>query len=185
MHFQVTAQPEDEPITLEEAKMHLRVDGEDEDLYITALIRAAREVCENYCNRAILSQAITLKMQNFPDCHIVLRYGNIQSIASIKYMDREGQEQTIAPTDYVLHNVHESYVIAPAYGKSFPTTRGDFGNITILYIAGWVQVTDVPAAIRHAMLLTIGDMYENREDAKRMATTASMRLLNPYKLWHL
>lgn len=185
MQFQVTISPTAEPITLEEAKMHLRVDGEDEDLYITALIQMAREVCENYCNRAILTQTVTLKMQNFPDCKIPLRFGNIQSITSIKYFDREDQEQTIDAADYVLHSLYESYIIAPAFEKSFPLTRGDIGNITVTYVAGWTAATKVPAAIRHAMLLTIGEMYENREDAKRMATTASMRLLNPYKLWHL
>lgn len=40
-----------EPITLAEAKNHLRVMCDDEDTYIETLITAARQYAENYQNR--------------------------------------------------------------------------------------------------------------------------------------
>lgn len=42
-----------EPVTLEEAKAHLRVEFDDDDTYITALISAAREYVESFQNRYI------------------------------------------------------------------------------------------------------------------------------------
>lgn len=190
MQFQVTTAPTTEPITLAEAKLHLRVDGTDEDALITALIQAAREYCENYCNRAILTQTVTLKMQSFPSSTegiggIDLRFGKVQSITEIKYFDTDNVEQTINAADYSLLNMFESYIVAPVYNTCFPTTRGDFANITVTYLAGWATVAEVPQVIKLAMLLFIGSSYENREDAKQMAVNASQRLLNPLKLWHL
>ena len=42
-----------EPVTLEEAKKHLRVEIEDDDSYIGTLISVAREYAEKYQNRLI------------------------------------------------------------------------------------------------------------------------------------
>ena len=41
-------------ISLDEAKEHLRVDGDDDDGYVTALITAARQWAEEYTQRSIL-----------------------------------------------------------------------------------------------------------------------------------
>lgn len=192
MQFKVTIPPTEEPITLEEAKLHLRVDGEAEDAYILALIQMAREYCENYCHRALMTQTVTLVMTEFstktvanPHGAISLPHGNVQRVESIKYIDTEGVEQTWQASEYLLHSLFEPALVSPAYGKSFPDTRGDVGGIKVTYVVGWTQASDIPTAIKQAMLLAIGDMYENREDTKRMAINASQRLLNPYKMWHL
>ena len=42
-----------EPVTLAEAKLHLRVEHSDEDAYIGGLISAAREYAESFTNRLI------------------------------------------------------------------------------------------------------------------------------------
>lgn len=45
-----------EPITLAEAKNHLRVMYDDEDAYIETLITAARQYAENYQNRVYVEK---------------------------------------------------------------------------------------------------------------------------------
>ena len=45
--------PQTEPITLEEAMLHLRVDGNADDLLISSLITTAREYCETWQAREI------------------------------------------------------------------------------------------------------------------------------------
>ena len=47
--------PAVEPVTVAEAKAHLRVDISDDDTYIGTLITAAREWCEEYLDRSALN----------------------------------------------------------------------------------------------------------------------------------
>jgi uncharacterized phage protein (predicted DNA packaging) len=54
-----------EPLTLSEAKIHLRVDGEDEDALISSLITASREVVENYTGYTV--DEIVEQRGNFPE----------------------------------------------------------------------------------------------------------------------
>ncbi len=53
---EVTSAPAVEPLTVAEAKAHLRVDHTSDDSYIESLIKAARVTCENFQNRAYITQ---------------------------------------------------------------------------------------------------------------------------------
>ena len=55
-----------EPVTLAEAKAHLRVDISDDDTYISALIKGAREWVEDYLDCSLITQQFTVRMDNFP-----------------------------------------------------------------------------------------------------------------------
>jgi uncharacterized phiE125 gp8 family phage protein len=62
----VETAPAVEPVTLTEAKQHLRVDIDDDDTYIEALIVAARQYAEEYLDRALISQQLAVRMDTFP-----------------------------------------------------------------------------------------------------------------------
>jgi uncharacterized phiE125 gp8 family phage protein len=62
----VETPPAIEPVTLTEAKQHLRVDIADDDTYIEALIVAARQYAEEYLDRALISQQLAVRMDTFP-----------------------------------------------------------------------------------------------------------------------
>lgn len=66
MALRLTSAPLIEPLTLTEAKLHLRVSGTDEDTLITNLISAARVQAENICRRAFITQSWTLYLDAFP-----------------------------------------------------------------------------------------------------------------------
>jgi len=51
--FKVTTAVATEPVTLTEAKSHLRVIGTTDDTFITALISSARDFAEHYTGRAL------------------------------------------------------------------------------------------------------------------------------------
>jgi uncharacterized phiE125 gp8 family phage protein len=55
-----------EPVTLPEAKLHLRVDTTDDDTLITTLITAAREMAETITRRALVSQQWKIVADRFP-----------------------------------------------------------------------------------------------------------------------
>ena len=58
--------PAVEPLTVAEAKLHLRVDISDDDAYIGTLITAAREWVENYLDRTLITTQLILRAAEFP-----------------------------------------------------------------------------------------------------------------------
>jgi len=56
MGLKQTVAPALEPVSLTEAKLHLRIDTTAEDVLISSLIKAARQYCENYQRRAYITQ---------------------------------------------------------------------------------------------------------------------------------
>ncbi len=155
--------PADEPLEIEEVKTHLRVDTSDEDDYIHSLIIAARDYCERYQNRAYISQTWELWLDAWPACFILPRAPLI-SITSIDYYDTSNVKATLLETDYYVDTMSEPGRVMPAYGKSWTTTPLRAANgICVTFVAGYGCAGDVPAGVKHAMLLLIGHWYENRE----------------------
>jgi hypothetical protein len=54
------------PVTLTEAKNFLRVDINDDDLLITAMLQAATEACENFTNRSFCIKGFRQSLDSFP-----------------------------------------------------------------------------------------------------------------------
>ncbi|MBR8219796.1 head-tail connector protein [Burkholderia vietnamiensis] len=66
MGIRLTQAPAEEPVTLEEAKLHLRVIDSSEDALISLLISAARVHAENVCRRVFVTQKWDLFLDAFP-----------------------------------------------------------------------------------------------------------------------
>lgn len=167
--WQITTEPTVEPVTLAEAKLHLRgVDHSDEDNLITSLIKAARQWCEEYQNRAYITQTITWKLDRFPREFIVPR-PKLQSVTSIKYIDADGSEQTLDSSYYNVDIYSEPARIALAYGQSWPLLRGDINSVEVIFVAGYGDAAnDVPDKTKAAMKLLIAHLYEHREDVSTL-----------------
>ena len=171
-----------EPITLAEAKLHLRVDDTAEDSLITALISAARETCEDRIEGTVPVTGWRLTLDAFPDA-IKLPRGPVASVESVKYIDTAGVQQTLSPLDYVVDTVSSPGYIVPAFGKAWPETRDQINAVEVEYTAGSATP---PAAIKAWLLLAVGDMYAHREASSDKPTVAhgfADRLLDPFKVW--
>jgi uncharacterized phiE125 gp8 family phage protein len=180
-----------QPVTLAEAKLHLKVDANDEDLLITAAIVAATEMAEQITGRAIMPQSWKLSLPAFHAALEITRVPVI-SITSLVYDDANGAPQTLAGTEYVLDNANDyspAYVI-PAFGKCWPTTRSQVNSVRLTYQAGYANAAVVPESIKSWIKLAVGSMYENRqaEVIERGAVLSlgfADRLLDRYKVWAL
>lgn len=150
-----------EPITLTEAKLHARIDGDIEDGLVLNMITAAREYCENYTGRSFASKTLEYYLDSFPLGEISLPRRPVTSVSSISYKDYEGTETTLtANTDYIV-NVDSGKIALP-YGKSWPTfTPYPLNPIKITYLTG--DAGAFPGPVKTAMLLLIGHWYANRE----------------------
>lgn len=184
--YKVTVAPVEEPVTLDEAKNHLRMDGIDaDDTLITALIVAAREYCEMYCNRAFITQTITQVYNQFPPSGDVLRIAvsPVQSVSSVDYhIAGTGEKTPWDSSNYVFDNYTEPCEITEANNKTYPATLDQNNVVLVVYVAGYGLASAVPVAIKQAILLMVGHFYLYREDTVSEKRTASERLLNFYRV---
>lgn len=175
-----TAAPAAEPISLAEARLHLRlsVDETDEDPLIEdILIPAARRFAEGLTRRSFITQGWRLVLDCFP-ARIELEKGPVSAITSLTYRDMAGATQTVS-WGAVSNSIQRSTdgtlvadlsgdvpVIAPAFGCVWPIAMPEIGAIAVNYTAGYGAAgTDVPETIRNWMLLRVNSLFENREEA--------------------
>ena len=164
LYSKVTAQPDVEPILLADAKVHLRVDGTDEDTLIDILITAAREMVEKRANRSLITQTRTVKMDYFPISDtILLPHGPVQSVTHVKYYDEDEVEQTFNSSLYWV-DVDSDIARIVVKDDGWPETEDMPNAVEIEYEAGYGDAgSDVPKPLIQAMYLIIGHLYENRE----------------------
>lgn len=155
----------DEPITLAEAKAQVRVDGDNDDNYITTLVPAARRYVEN-------RTGLVIKRRQFIERHMPVRgairlyNGPVVSIDEVAYPDNNGADQTYSGARYFVG----SPFIFPAIGEMwpYPYQSGYYGRepFTVTYTAGLSPEqlgTDDYANLLHAMKLLVGHWFANRE----------------------
>lgn len=154
-----------EPVTLAEAKLHLRVDHDDEDTLITNLIKVARELVEDATWRTLLTTTWELRLDNWPGMPLQMPKAPLQSIVSIKYMDEDGLETTVASTVYDADTYSEPGRLFFKKDQVWPSVNlYERGGVRIQFKAGWLAAANVPYKIKAAMQLLIGHLYENREE---------------------
>lgn len=183
----IVTQPTAEPISLDEAKLHLRVTSSAEDSLITALITAARSVCENQLGRALLDQEIKLTIDRL--CYPVeLPRPLVRQIVSVKYYDGAGVLQTLAPSSYSLTPSDGACVLYPAYGQVWPAVAYRNDAVQIQYRAGWTSAAEVPEPIKQWIKLHVGTWYEQRKatsETELKPLPFLDGLLDRYRIWKL
>ncbi|WP_425401256.1 head-tail connector protein [Algiphilus sp.] len=155
--------PQEEPLTVADAKAQAIVQVSTDDSLIEAYIQTAREHVEAFVKRSLVTQTWRLTL----DCWswmIYLPQPPVQSVSSIKYLDDQGVQQTLDPAHYRVDVSGDPARITPAYGYTWPSVQPVISPIEIEYVAGYGDAADVPQAFKHAMRLHIAAMYEFRED---------------------
>lgn len=188
MSLKLITAPASEPVTLPEAKAHLRITQSSEDTLITALIVAARQGAEHMTGRALMPQTWELALDEF-EAEISIPMPPLASITSVKYVDTAGVLQTMAESAYQLDTHSTPARLLPAYGTCWPSTRDQANAVLIRYEAGYANAGAVPQEIKQWMLLRIGMLYENRESVVAGSALSEVPyvdcLLDPYRIWSM
>ena len=164
MSLQLVTPPAGEPVSLAEAKLHLRVDVDDDDSLIGSLIAAARQSAETLTGRQMITARWKLVLDAFP-CHaIFLAKCPVQSVVNIQYLDMNGMSQTLPLVDYVVDTSCEPARITPVFGKTWPPTLPQIGAVTITFDAGYGAASAVPEGIKSWIKLRVGSLYAHREE---------------------
>lgn len=148
--FLVTA-PAYEPISLNEAKLHCRVDVTTDDALIASLILAAREYVENQTHRALIQQTWDLKLDRFPCGPIELPKAPTQSVTSVTYLDGAGDSQTWDTDEYSTDLPSGPQAararIQPANSYTYPQTYDEVNAVTVRFVAGYSGSTKAVTSI--------------------------------------
>lgn len=156
--------PSEEPVTLAEAKLHLRVDGTSDDTLIARLITQAREWVEAYTRRGLVTQT-WLGYEAFFPTQITLGRGPVTAVTQVEYTDPAGTVVALDPSQYRLFGLSPNRRprIVPAYGVVWPSTRKQEDAVRVTFTVGYGAAASVPARFKQAILLHAGWHYEHRE----------------------
>lgn len=191
MSLIVTVKPTLEPLTLAEAKLHLRVVTANvaEDPWINSAISAARKFAETECQISIMQQTLRLTLDCFESV-IDLPKGPVSSITSVKYLDMAGVWQTLAATEYALDKNSNPGRISPKFGKIWPVSLPQIAAIEIDYVVGVATAEDVEEGIKSWMKVRIESLYRNRGETtvvqgKLEALPYIDRMLDPFRVMYM
>lgn len=154
--------PAAEPVTLEQAKAHLRVDVDTDDDLISAMISAARDHVEQYCHRVFARSTWAVSLDYFPPGGDAIEIPeSTASVDAITYYDGSGDAQSYGLTDLQVDTVRNE--IRPVAGGAWPWGS----RVKIEVTAGpntgaSPPVLPAPSVVA-AIKLVLGDLYENRE----------------------
>jgi uncharacterized phiE125 gp8 family phage protein len=163
MSLKPVTTPSEEPVSLQEARAHLRLESR-EDEYLTNLITAAQRHCESFLGRALITQTWDLMLDCFPADEIEIPLPPLQSITYVKYKDTAGVLQTLDISCYIVDANSQPGRVSPAYGQSWPSTYDEIQSVQIRFVAGYGAAADVPQSIKSAILIKLADLYEHRGD---------------------
>lgn len=179
--------PADPVVTLAEAKRHLRVDHNDDDLHIDSLILATTawiDGADGWLGRALGEQEWQLSVSAFPLRDLKLPLAPLISVESVSYTDTSGSEITFDNFRVVGAGTTGPGSIVPSFGYSWPMTGSEPDAVRVAFTAGYGSV---PAPIRHAILLMVGHYYESREavttEKPDILPLGVDALLMPYRIW--
>ena len=161
--------PAVEPLTVAEAKLHLRVDISDDDAYIGTLITAAREWVENYLDRTLITTQLILRAAEFPTEELelarppMIASGTATAVV-ITYTLADTTTATLSTALYRVDRTTTPGNVAPVINGTWPSDVIEDANaVAVTYWAGYGPTSaSVPATIRHACLMLIGHWYEQR-----------------------
>lgn len=151
-------------VTLDEAKEHLNVTFADHNLLIERFIKAATNHVERWLGMAILAQTWDYYFDVFPEADGYIQIPMPPLISVTEFVSPVSTDSPEEPfTGYDLDYSHSpARIYLPTTG-SWPTVDGLINAGRIRFRAGYEDVEDIPSDIICGILLTLGNLYANRE----------------------
>lgn len=169
-----------EIVALDVMKAWLRVEHDEQDDLIGALVTTAVQRYEAYLNRALMAETWELRLDGFPEGAIALERPPVRSVVSVRYVDGDGALQTLAPEGYRLLGLGtDDARVAPALGAAWPGAYAAEESVLVRFAAG--GPTDLPEPIRTALKLRVSNLFEHPDGGGTALSAAERDLLAPYR----
>ena len=179
--------PAAEPVSLAEAKAHLRVAHADEDQIIGTLIIAARRHAEAQTGLALVSQQWRHFRDDWPDDGIVLLpLAPLLSVDEVAVYGDDDVKAVVDPAHYYMDAASRPPRLL-LRGSRVWARPGRIGNgVAVLVTIGFGAAVAVPAGLRQAVLQLVAHWYEHRGNANPPpAPLTAGTLLAPFRGLHL
>jgi uncharacterized phiE125 gp8 family phage protein len=161
----LTSGPAVEPISLDESKLHCRVDGDAEDLLVSSLILAARLHIERSLDLALISQGWSLYLDCWPGApYVELPLAPLIGVEAVRLYSPTDSFVTLDPGLFVVDTISRRPRLARRDGQSTPFPGRSINGIEIAFTAGYGEAAeDVPMPVRQALRMLVAHWYEARE----------------------
>ncbi len=188
MSLVMTSGPALEPVSLAETKAHLRIDGTAEDALLQSLIITSRLHIEAALGLALITQSWGCFLDRWPKAgRLVLPLRPVAAISHVRIWSDDGTSETLDPARFLLDGQGAPPRLVALDSTLDLARRRAINGIEIGFTAGFGGAPeDVPATIRHALLLLVAHWYENREPVQIGQSVAAVpamvsELLGPYR----
>jgi uncharacterized phiE125 gp8 family phage protein len=159
MTLAILTAPALEPVTLAELRQFLRLDNGSEDALLIGLIKAARETLEQQSGLALITQTWRLYADCWPR-HGLIKIAKypLRSIVSVTAYQDDG-----TPVALAQDSIHLNGSTRPARLYLAAPSHAALSGLEIDFEAGFGEAgTDVPDALRHAIMTLVAHWYEFR-----------------------
>ena len=178
--------PAAEPIALAHAKQHLRVEHDDDDDIIAALIAGSRIHVETQTRRALIAQSWRLGRDVWPDSGFVAVLPvPLIALDAARIHKADGTTQAIAVGSFIVDKATAPARLGFARG-ALPIPERPLAGIEIDVTCGYGDAPeDVPEPLRQAIRLLVAHWYENRglvADQVAMLPQTAAALIAPFRV---
>ena len=183
----VVTEPTTDPLDVQDVKNFLRLDENEDEMYVRSLIGSAREYVESYCNISLINRTLKFSLDYLYEVDVPLWEGTrlgpditirktvidlpnspVSSVTSITTFDDADTGTVFAASKYYVDTSAKPARVVLRNGETWPTALRVGNAIEIVYVAGFgSSPRQVPESIRLAMLQYIAFMYEHRGDFER------------------
>ena len=183
-----TSPPAAEPLTLADAKAHLRISHADDDDYISKLIMAARRAIEQRTGLRLITQGWSLFVDAWPASPALsLQLAPLQAVDDVIAYGEDDAPSTFDAAHYYLDAASHPARVVLRDGRTPPRGGRPINAIEVRFTAGFgASPTDVPGDLRQALLLTIAHWFDHRGESDGGGLPFSaIELVDPFRVMRL
>jgi uncharacterized phiE125 gp8 family phage protein len=172
-------------ISVDFAKAVLSVVRDDQDDLIEHYIKAATAFGERYRGEHITPKVMSYTLSGFPTGAIEIADGPIREITGVSYLDDDGDANdydAVSPHTWIFEpgGRHRSARLSSIYGEAWPTPATRANAVTVTFSVGYETPDDIPADIKQAIAVTVGEFYKNPDLSNSDGMSANILSLQQF-----
>ena len=175
----LVAPPQVEPVSLAEAKAHLRVTHNEEDALIGALIASARRVAEARTGLSFITQEWISFRDGWPDDGVIaIPLAPVLSVEELAVYGEDDQKAVIEASHYVVDTASRPARLMLRGSRIWQRPGRQVNGIGIRVRAGYgTAPASVPAALRQSILMLVAHYYGARGEEAQPGLPVSLDAL--------